>query len=488
MSNEYIPTIGIEVHTQLDTESKMFCSCSTTFGDQPNTHLCPVCIGLPGSLPIVNRRALILGLMAARAFKCNIPPVAQFARKHYHYPDLPKGYQITMRHFPIGTEGNLELLDKHDKLRGGIAIERVHLEEDSGKLIHDRKSGSLIDYNRAGIPLLEIVTRPEIHSAEKAVRFLKELRRLLGFLGISDANMEEGSFRCEINVSVHPSDTEELGTRVEIKNLNSFRAVERSIEHEIERQTADLKKGIPVRRATYGWDEKAGVTVLQRYKETSSDYRYIPEPDLPELAIEGEILDESAFDLEDIPVRRVRVLIERFGVSAYGADLLMSGNGAPRDDPYFVADFFQEAIETHGAHSTQAANLMTGLVFEYLNKTGTTLDQTDLTPKKLAQVVKMVGKDELSSTSAKKVIDLILGGGGGVMDIVKREGLSQVTDEDEMTKLVKQIIEENEQIVEQIKKGKVNAIGALVGAAMKKSDGQVNPKLVNEKLQELLLK
>jgi aspartyl-tRNA(Asn)/glutamyl-tRNA(Gln) amidotransferase subunit B len=485
---EYIPTIGIEVHAQLETKAKMFCPCSTHYGDQPNSHVCPVCMGMPGSLPRVNRQAVILGLIAARAMRCTIPQMAQFSRKHYFYPDLPKGYQITMYQYPIGTDGVFEILNEHDKIDAGIEIERVHLEEDSGKLIHDAQHGSLIDFNRAGIPLLEIVTKPVLKSSRDTVRYLKELKRTLRFLGISDVNMEEGSFRCEVNISVHPSETEEFGTKVEVKNLNSFRAVERSIDYEIKRQIGDLKKGIPVRHETRGWDEKEEKTVHQRYKESAADYRYFPEPDLPDLLIEGEVLDESAFDLEDIPVRRVRALIGRFGVSSHGADLLMSGTGSPEDNPYFIADFFVEAVHTHGAQGTQTANLMIGPIFEYLKKNQKSLNQTELTPKKLAQVVKMVAKDELSSVSARRVIDVILELGGGVMDIVKREGLSEVTDEDELTKLVKQVIEENQQMVEQIRKGKVNAIGALVGITMKKSGGQANPKLVNEKFQELLLK
>jgi len=466
----------------------MYCSCSAAFGDPANTHLCPVCLGLPGSLPRVNRHAVILGLKAARALHCEIPPMAQFARKHYFYPDLPKGYQISMYQFPLGTNGRLELLTEQDEATAPVGIERVHIEEDTAKLFHEGETGSLIDHNRSGVPLLEIVSKPDIKSAQEAVRYLKELRRLLRFLGISTANMEEGSYRCEVNVSVRPSDREQLGTKVEVKNLNSFRAVERSIEYEIERQTKVLRKGGEVRHATMGWDEKEGVTVHQRFKEKAPEYRYFPEPDLPELLIEGDILDDSAFDQENIPVRKVRALIERFGVPASGADLLMSGVGSPEENPYFITNFLMEAIVRHGAQGTQAANLMTGTVFEFVNRTGMTLDQTDLTPKKLADVTKMVGKNELSSTNAKRVVNVILEEGGKVKDIVLGEGLVQVSVEDELIELVKQVMEENEGIVETIRKGRVNAIGALVGEAMKKSKGQANPKRVNELLQEFILK
>ncbi len=484
---KYVQTIGIEVHVQLKTESKMYCACSTAFGDPPNTHLCPVCLGLPGSLPGVNHRAVVLGLKAARALQCEIPPLAQFARKNYFYPDLPKGYQISMYKFPLGVNGRLELVDDRDKGSEAIGIERVHLEEDTARLIHEGDAGSLIDFNRAGIPLLEIVSRPEMKSHEEVVRYLKELRRLIRFLGISNANMEEGSFRCEVNISIRPTDREELGTKVEIKNLNSFRAVEWSIEHETDRQTAILRKGGKVRQATRGWDEDEGVTVHQRYKEKSSEYRYFPEPNLPDILIEGDIKDESAFDQELIPVRKVRSLVGKFGVPPYCADLLMSGTGAPDDNPYYVAVFFEEAIEKHGALGTQASNLMTGTVFEFFNRTGITLDRTDLTPKELALVTKMVSRDELSSTNAKKVIGIILEKGGKVKDIVQREGLVQVTEEDELVGLVREVMEENERIVETIRRGKVNAIGALVGEAMKKSKGQADPKRVNELLQEIIL-
>ena len=487
MCPEYVPAIGIEVHAQLNTLSKMFCSCSAKYGDPPNTHLCPVCLGLPGSLPRVNRKAVILGLRAVRALGCSIPPVAQFARKNYFYPDLPKGYQITMFQLPLGAEGKLDLIDEDDKQEKGVGIERVHIEEDTGKLNHEGRMGTLIDFNRAGVPLIEIVSKPEIKSGSHAVKYLKELRRLLRFLKISHANMEEGSFRCVVNVSVRPSDREELGTRVEIKNLNSFRAVERSIDFEIKRQTNILKSKGEVKRETRGWDEKEEATVHQRFKEGESEYRYFPEPDLPDLLLEGDILDESTFDLSKIPARKVKDLVNRFGVPPHGADLLMSGTGSPEANPYFVAEFFEEAVGRHGGLGTPAANLMTGVVFEFLKKSGLTLDQTDFTAKKLAQITKMVSRDELSSTSAKMVISLILEQGGEVNDIVMREGYAQVVDDDEISVLVREIIEANEPIVEQIKRGKLNAIGALVGAVMKKSKGDVDPKRVNELLQERIL-
>ena len=487
MSTVYVPTIGLEVHAKLDTKSKMFCACSAAFGDPPNTNTCPVCLGLPGSLPRVNRRAVVLGIRVAKALRCEIPPSAQFARKNYFYPDLPKGYQISMYRHPVGVEGTLEILSDQGELTDGVAIERVHLEEDTAKLFHEDGPQSLIDFNRAGVPLLEVVSKPDIVSAKHAVRYLKELRRLLGFLGISDANMEEGSFRCEVNVSVHPRREEKYGTKVEIKNLNSFRAVERSIDYEIERQTAIYRKREQVRHETRGWDDKKGVTVHQRYKEKAPEYRYFPEPDLPDLVLSTELFDDASLDMETIPVRRVKSLIGRFGVPPLSADLLMSGTGAPAENPYYVAEFFEETVERHGAQGTQAVNLLTGTVFQYINKTGTTLDKTDLTPKKLAEITKMVAREDLSNTSAKAVLNLVLEEGGKIEDIVVREGLVQVSDEDELVRLLREIIEENEQIVQTIKKGKVNAIGALVGTAMKKSKGQANPKRVNELLHEMLL-
>ncbi|HDS30643.1 MAG TPA: Asp-tRNA(Asn)/Glu-tRNA(Gln) amidotransferase subunit GatB [Firmicutes bacterium] len=487
MGVNYVPTIGIEVHAQLNTESKMYCACSTAFGDPPNTHTCPVCLGLPGSLPRVNYRSVILGIITARALGCTIPIVAQFARKNYFYPDLPKGYQISMYQFPIGIEGKLDLLDDYGEFADGVGIERVHLEEDTAKLFHESEGVSFIDYNRAGVPLIEIVSRPDITSAHEASKYLKELRRLLKFLGISNANMEEGSFRCEVNISLRPENSERFGTKIEIKNLNSFRAVERSIEYEIERQTAIYRKGELVKHETRGWDEKEGVTVHQRFKEKAPEYRYFPEPDLPDLILDSSVCAEASLDIETIPVRKVRSLIGRFGVPTQSADLLMSGIGAPEDNPYFVADFFEEAVERHRAQGTAAVNLLTGIVFEHLRKTGVTLDQTDLTPVKLAEITKMIAREELSSTTAKMVLNIILNEGGKVQDIVVREGLVQVSDEDELVKMVKEIIEENPQIVDSIKKGKTNAIGALVGLAMKKSGGQANPKRVNEILQDLLI-
>ena len=486
-ANGYIASIGMEVHAHLRTVSKMYCACSATFGGSPNTNCCPICLGLPGSLPMVNRRAVVLGLKAARALKCEIPPMAQFARKNYFYPDLPKGFQISMYQFPIGVNGHLELLNDQGELTRGVGIERVHLEEDTAKLVHEEKVGSLIDFNRAGVPLLEIVSKPDISSSTEAVAYLKELRRLLRFLGISDANMEEGSFRCEVNISLRPSGDERLGTKIEIKNLNSFRSVEKSIEYEIARQSQLLKSNGEIRQATFGWDEKEGKTVHQRNKEKAPEYRYFPEPDLPDLLLEGELLNQSLFDMETIPAHRVRSLIERFGVSHPNADLLLSGVGAPASDPYFISKFFEETVQKHKAQGTPSVNLMTGTVFEFINKAGITLDQTGLTPKKLAEVVKMVDRGELSSTSAKKVITIILEDGSEVRDVVLREGLVQVSDEDELIRMVKEVIDENPDIAESIRRGKFQAIGALVGIAMKKSKGQANPKRVNELLSEMLV-
>ena len=488
MNAKYVPVIGMEVHAQIMTESKMFCACSALFGDPPNTHTCPICLGLPGSLPRVNRQAAVLGMKAARALGCDIPPFAQFARKNYFYPDLPKGYQISMYQYPVGKDGTLELLNDSGHLAGGIGIERVHLEEDTAKLFHEEGVGSLIDFNRAGVPLLEIVSKPNLKSASEAVTYLKELRRLLRFFGISNANMEEGSFRCEVNISVKREGDEKLGTKVEVKNLNSFRAVERSIEYEIERQIGLITKGHEIKQETRGWDEKDGKTVHQRYKEKAPEYRYFPEPDLPNLALVGDYCDESCLDMDNIPVRRVKALVERFGVPPVSADLLVSGIGAPSDNPYFIADFFEESVSRHGASGTQAVNLITGTVFEHLKKNETTLDQTDLTAKKLAEITKLVTRDEISSTNAKRIVSIILEEGGTVSEIVKKEGLVQVSDSDELTELVREVLEANAHIVESVRKGKVNAIGALVGEVMKKSKGQANPKRVNEMLYEMLVK
>jgi aspartyl-tRNA(Asn)/glutamyl-tRNA(Gln) amidotransferase subunit B len=485
-NSTYVAAIGIEVHAQLRTISKMFCGCSSSFGDPPNTHTCPVCLGIPGSLPMVNRNAVVLALQAARALKCEIPPFAQFARKNYFYPDLPKGYQISMYQFPVGLNGKLELLTTHGELTHGIGVERVHIEEDTAKLVHDDRVGSLIDFNRAGVPLLEIVSRPDMTSATEAVNYLKELKRLLKFLGISITNMEEGSFRCEVNISVRHEGDEKLGTKVEIKNLNSFRAVERSIEYEIKRQSNLLGGKGAVRQETLGWNDHEGKTVHQRFKEKAPEYRYFPEPDLPDLLLEGDLLNDSLFDMDRIPVHRVRSLIEKFGVSYSNADLLLSGTGAPAENPYFVSEFLVETVQRHKAQGTPAVNLLTETVFAYLRKSGKTLNQTDLTPKKLAEITKMVDKGELSATSAKRVVNIILEETGNVHDIVLREGLIQVSDEDELIGMLKEIVEENPEAVESYRRGRTNAIDALMGAAMKKSKGNANPKRVRELLTELL--
>ncbi len=465
----YEPVIGLEVHLHLKTRTKMFCGCTLAYGDPPNTHVCPVCMGLPGSLPRINARAVDYGLRLALALNCRVPEHTQFHRKNYFYPDLPKNYQISQYDRPIGEHGWIEI--------GGrkIGIKRVHLEEDAGKSTHPEGTDhTLIDLNRAGAPLVELVTEPDLRSGEEARIFLNRLRAIARTLGVSDANPEEGKMRADVNISLRrPGDA--LGTKVEIKNLNSFKSVQRAIEYEIRRQEKILRSGGEVTQATLGWDEAAGKTYLMRTKETESDYRYFPEPDLPPLRISAEWLSRVRAELPELPAEKAR-RYQAAGVRAYDAEILAYN--------LEFAEFFDRALAS-GADPQKLANWLNADVRGYLTDKGLSLAETDLRPEHLAKLVRLIDGGTITGRVAKEILPEVMNGRDPEA-VVEEKGLKAVTDEETLKKLVAEVIEKNPKVVEQIRAGKTKAINALLGQVMKATRGTAPPDVVRRLLADTL--
>ena len=467
----YEPVIGLEVHLHLKTQSKMFCSCSAEyFGDGPNTHTCPVCLGLPGSLPTLNRAAVEKGLRLALALSCQVPEFTQFHRKNYYYPDLPKNYQISQYDRPLGKGGFLEISGHR------IGVTRVHLEEDAGKSLHPSYADySLVDLNRAGAPLIELVTEPEISSPEEARLFLAHLRSLAQTLLVSDANPEEGKMRADVNVSVHLPGTP-FGTKVEVKNLNSFKSVQRALEYEISRQSQLLASGAEVAQATMGWDEVAGKTYLMRTKEGESDYRYFPEPDLPPLYISQDWLAEVKAGMPELP----RAKEERYlslGVRAYDAAIIAL-------EPS-LASFFDATVASFAGEAQKIANWINADIAGYLNEKTINIEQTALTPANLAELVSLVDSGQITGKVAKDLLPEVMAGVSPAA-LVESRGLAAMNDTGELRALVEQVIGQNPEVVAKVKSGKTQALNVLLGQVMKESRGRATPELVRELLQEAL--
>jgi aspartyl-tRNA(Asn)/glutamyl-tRNA(Gln) amidotransferase subunit B len=472
--SKYETVIGLEVHAELATKSKIFCSCPTEFGKEPNTHVCPVCLGFPGSLPVLNVRAVEYAIRAALALHCEIPSFAKFDRKNYFYPDLPKAYQISQYDLPMAVNGYLEVeLDGQTKR---IGITRVHLEEDAGKLIHAEYGDySLTDYNRTGVPLIEIVSEPDIRSPEEARVYLEKLKSILQYTGVSDVKMEEGSLRCDANVSIMPVGSGEFGTRTEIKNMNSFKAVQRGLEFEVIRQAQLLDAGERVVLETLRWDEGKGVTYSMRSKEEAHDYRYFPDPDLAPVIVEPAWVEEIRASLPEMPdARRLRYMSE-WGLPEYDAGVITASKT--------MADFF-EAVATEYHDAKVVANWMMGEISRHLNAEGIELQDTGMTPAHLLELLKLQDNGTISGKIAKTVFEEMFLSGKMPADIVREKGLVQITDEGEIGSIVEQVISENPQSVEDYKNGKEKAIGFLVGQVMKLSRGKANPELVNRLLKE----
>jgi aspartyl-tRNA(Asn)/glutamyl-tRNA(Gln) amidotransferase subunit B len=478
----YEPVIGIEVHCQLRTASKMFCACSTDYdGASPNTHVCPVCLGLPGTLPTINRSAVEHVLATGVAIEATIPPTTRWERKNYFYPDLPKGYQISQYEIPLAAAGRLAFDTSSGPFTVGIT--RAHLEEDTAKLIHDAGSGangrSLIDFNRSGAPLMEIVTEPEIRSAEQARRYAEELQLLLRAIGVSDADMERGQMRVEANVSLRRRGEEAFGTRIEVKNMNSFRAVERAIAYEIERQAGALDAGEPLVQETRGWDESSGMTYRMRIKETSEDYRYFPEPDLPPLSVEPGWLREIETRLAELPAAR-RLRYVGLGITPYDAGVIVADHRA--------TGLF-EALIGSGLPAKEAANWVTGEYLRLLRKFGEgdvlRFDATEL-GRDLAELVKLVLDDRITRTNAKEVFETRFTSGTPIGKIIEERGLGKISDAGALGAIIDEVLAANPAAVEDVRAGKQQAIGFLVGAVMKATRGQANAAIVQAAIRERL--
>ncbi len=467
----YKPTIGLEIHLQLMTESKIFCSCSTEFAAKPNTHICPVCIGLPGALPVLNEKVIEYGVMLGIALNCTINEVSSFYRKNYFYPDLPKGYQITQYAIPLAKDGFLEIVTENQ--RKMIRIEKAHIEEDSGKSIHTgditESEYSFIDFNRSGVPLMEIVTYPDIESPDEAYEFLNLLRSIARYLGVSTGDMEKGALRCDVNISV--SKDEVMGTKVEIKNLNSFRSVKRALEYEIKRQTKLIEEGRTVVKETRHFDEKDGTTKAMRTKEELNDYRYFPEPDLPPLIISGDFIEEIGQRIPELPNQKMRRFIEDYSLSI---DYARSIAYVPSFSKYF------ESIIAFTGKPREVANFIMVNISNYLNETGKDIEEVPFGKEEFKELLDLIDSKIISLNIAKNVLDDSIRSGKSPSEIVREKGLSQVTDEDTLRSMIVEVLKENEMQVRQYLAGKTKVIGFLVGAVMKKSGGKANPDLVNK--------
>jgi aspartyl-tRNA(Asn)/glutamyl-tRNA(Gln) amidotransferase subunit B len=466
------PVIGLEIHAQLATATKIFCGCSTAFGAPPNTHVCPVCLGFPGVLPVLNRAAVDHAVTAALALGCEIQPESIFARKNYFYPDLPKGYQISQYERPLALNGQVRWRQGTETLE--VGIHRVHMEEDAGKSIHegfpDSDRATYVDCNRAGVPLVEIVTRPDLRSAEAAAGFFAHLRELLVTLGVNDGNLEEGSLRCDANVSVRPAGSAALGVKTEIKNLNSFRFLHKAIEHEVARQIAVLSAGDRVRQETRLWDSGAGRTEAMRSKEEAHDYRYFPEPDLPPLRVETAGVERLRAALPELPEARRERLVAQYGLPPYDAGVLTQTPG--------LADFF-EATAAAAGNSKAASNWVMGELLRLMNAAGRQPSTLAVKPASLAGLIKLVDAGTVNMPTAKAVFETMFASGRSADEIVAAEGLAQIDDEAALVAIVRTVIADNPDAVEQIRKGKQATVGFLVGQVMRAAKGKANPKLAN---------
>ncbi|MEW6047212.1 MAG: Asp-tRNA(Asn)/Glu-tRNA(Gln) amidotransferase subunit GatB [Bacillota bacterium] len=475
--------IGLEIHVELLTRSKVFCGCSTEFGAPPNTHVCPVCLGLPGSLPVLNEKAVEYATRAGLALHCEIAPYAKFDRKNYFYPDLPKAYQISQYDLPLCKNGYLELR-VGGKVRR-IGITRVHMEEETGKLVHSTATivgsqYSLVDYNRSGVPLIEIVTQPDLRTPEEARLFLEELRSIMLYLGISDVKMEEGSLRCDANISLRRPGETRLGTKTEVKNLNTFRAVERALRHEAFRQAAILEEGGRVLQETRGWDDATGATVPMRTKETVQDYRYFPEPDIPPLVLDRAWVEQIRKALPELPAARRQRFETQFSLPAYDADVLCQHPA--------VADFFEKAAARFPDAKT-VSNWVMGEILRLLKATGEEPAVLGAHPEwvdHLVGVLELVQAGKINAAAGKEVLEESVRTGRAPEEIVRARGLEQVGDEAKLREWVKQAIGTNPDAVASYRAGKAQAAGFLVGQVMKLSRGKANPKVVGELVQREL--
>ncbi len=483
---QYEAVIGLETHCQLSTQTKIFSSSSTQFGAPPNTHIDPICVGLPGTLPVLNEKVLEYAVKAGLALNCQIARTSKFDRKQYFYPDLPKNYQITQYDIPIAEHGHLEIeyLDEQgNPIRKHIGITRMHMEEDAGKLVHagsDRLAGSshsLVDYNRAGVPLVEIVSEPDMRSGEEAAAYAQELQRIVRYIGVSDGNMQEGSMRCDVNISIRPVGSDQFGTKVEIKNMNSFNAIQRAIDYEIKRQIKAVESGEPIVQETRLWDENAQRTTTMRKKEGSSDYRYFPEPDLLPVQLTEAQIETWQAQLPELPANKRQRYQADLGLSAYDAAYL--------SDDRDKATYF-EAVLAAGADPKAAANWVMSDVANYINTHKLTYAELKLQPQTLAELITLISKGTISGKIAKELLPELIESGASAQGLVEAKGLTAISDTGELNDLIDQILVENPKQLEQYKGGKTKLMGFFVGQLMKKTGGRADPQLANQLIQQKL--
>jgi aspartyl-tRNA(Asn)/glutamyl-tRNA(Gln) amidotransferase subunit B len=476
---EYEPVIGLEVHAQLLTKSKIFCPCSTAFGGDPNTHTCPVCTGQPGSLPVLNRKVVEYTIRAALATHCRIAPYSLFARKNYFYPDLPKGYQISQYELPLSSGGQVDIQINGAKKRIGII--RIHMEEDAGKLVHDlsseRGAHSYVDFNRTGVPLIEIVSAPDMGSPEEAAAYLRKLRAVLMFLDICDGNMEEGSFRCDANISLRPKGQKTLGVKTELKNMNSFRNVQRALDYEIRRQTALLDQGERIVQETRLWDAARGVTSSMRGKEEAHDYRYFPDPDLVPIVVDPEWVKVIQESLPELPERKKERFIREYGIPEYDAEVLTSSKS--------LANYYESCLQIYSKPKIVSNWIMSELLRE-LKRDEREIEECPVPAQNLGQMLKLIDEGLISGKIAKSVFEEMYRTGKEAAAIVKEKGWVQVTDSSAIEKTVEAVLAKNPKEVEEYKKGKEKVFGFFVGQVMKATQGKANPQMVNELLKKML--
>jgi aspartyl-tRNA(Asn)/glutamyl-tRNA(Gln) amidotransferase subunit B len=479
---DYEVVIGLEVHAQLLTRSKMFCGCPTAFGGSPNSQTCPVCQGMPGVLPVINRRAIEFAIRTALALHCTINAGCRFARKHYYYPDMPKNYQISQYEEPLAVEGWVEVAAAGASRR--ISIQRLHMEEDVGKLVHEgtleTARASLVDFNRSGVPLMEIVSKPDVRSPEEAAAYVRALRAILLYLGVCDGNMEEGSLRCDANISLRPRGSKEYGVKVEIKNMNSFRNVQRALEFEARRQAKALAAGERIVQETRLWEADKGYTLSMRSKEYAHDYRYFPEPDLVPLKVEQRWVDQLRTTLPEFPVVRQQRFVSQYGLPAYDADLLTQSRA--------LADYYEAALREYPKPKIVSNWVLSELLRELPGDDEAAIARCPIPPKNLARLLALIDDGTISGKIAKDVFEKMYRSGEDAPTIVKREGLVQVADSGALRTVVEQVLAVNAPAVEDWKKGKKQSLGFLVGQVMKATQGKASPAIVNQLLLEKLPK
>jgi len=472
---EYEAVIGLEIHVQMDTQTKLFCGCRVEFGAEPNTNVCPVCLGMPGSLPVLNKKAVEYAVRASIALNCKVHKESVFARKNYFYPDLPKGYQISQYEKPIATDGYMEF-ELPDGTEKKVRIRRLHMEEDAGKNIHEG-SKSYVDLNRAGTPLMEIVTEPDIRSPEEARVFLENLRNIMRYVGVSKADMEKGQLRCDINVSIRPKGSEELGTRTEIKNVNSFRFVQKALEYEIERQIKLVSEGGKVEQETRTFDPSTGKTYTMRTKEEAEDYRYFPDPDLLPLKLEESWIEEIKNTMPELPHQRLERLISDYGIGEYEAKIFVQNKE--------LGDFFENTV-SHVKEPKLVANWLLNDLLGLLNDKQIPLEESPVSPEGLAELVKLIKDNVISTKIGKEVIKEMVETGKSASQIVEEKGLKQITDESAIRGIVEEVVKSFPQEAERYRQGEEKLIGFFVGQVMKATKGKANPKVVNQILREVL--